>query len=300
MGLVSTSPSDWIALRSDSWSLAVDPLGAQLSMLRDAEGRDLLWDGNPAFWNGRAPILFPIVGALNGGQFGWRGTRYALPRHGFARNRPFEVIHNEQRELLFRLGSSAETLQIYPFAFELDVAFRLEGQALEIEATVRNVGDEALPASLGFHPAFRWPLPYGAARSAHAIEFPYDEAAPVRRLDALGLLAPEGHDTPVRGRRLALDDALFEKDVLIFDQLVSHQLLFGAPGSKRLAVSFAGATHLGLWMKPGAGFLCIEPWRGVADPAGFSGDLDHKPGIFLVPPGGTQSLSMRLDSIDDT
>jgi galactose mutarotase-like enzyme len=276
----------------------VDPLGAQLSTLRDAEGRDLLWDGNPAFWNGRAPILFPIVGALQGGHYGWRGKRYALPRHGFARHRPFEVIRNEERDLLFRLSSTADSLPIYPFHFELDIAFRLEGQALEIEATVRNVGEVALPASVGFHPAFRWPLPYGGERDAHAIEFPFEEAAPVRRLDTLGLLAPERHATPVRDRFLQLGDALFEKDVLIFDQLDSRQLLFGVPGSKRLAVSFAGATHLGLWTKPGAGFLCIEPWRGVADPAGFSGDLDQKPGVFLVPPGGTQSLAMRLDSVD--
>jgi len=295
---VSTNPSDWIPLRSDHWSLDVDPLGAQLSTLRDAEGRDLLWDADPAFWTGRAPILFPIVGALHGGQYGWRGKRHALPRHGFARNRPFEVIRREERELLFRLASSADTLPLYPFPFELDVAFRLEGQALEIEATVRNVGDEPLPASVGFHPAFRWPLPWGGARDAHAIEFTFDEPAPVRRLDALGLLSPEPVATPVRGRTLPLNDALFERDVLIFDSLDSRQLLYGAPGSTRLGVSFAGASHLGLWTKPGAGFLCIEPWRGVADPAGFTGDLDAKPGVFLVPPGGTQSLAMRIDRVD--
>lgn len=296
---MSTSPSDWIPLRSDSWSLAVDPLGAQLSLLRDAGGRDLLWDGDPAFWTGRSPILFPIVGALNAGQYGWRGRRYALPRHGFARNRRFEVVRAEERSLLLRLSTTADTLLLYPFHFELDVAFHLEGKALEIEATVRNAGDETLPAGLGFHPAFRWPLPYGGARAAHTLEFTFEEAAPVRRLDSLGLLAPEGHPSPVRGRSLALDDALFDADVLIFDSLESRQLRYGVPGLPRLAVSFAGATHLGLWTKPGAGFLCIEPWRGVADPAGFTGDLDAKPGTFLVPPGGTQSLSLRLDSVDD-
>ena len=102
----------------------------------------------------------------------------------------------------------------------------------------------------------------------------------------------------MRGRSLPLDDSLFEPDVLIFDRLRSRQLLFGVPGTSRLGVSFAGATHLGLWTKPGAGFLCIEPWRGIADPAGFTGELDAKPGVFIVPPGGSQSLAMRLDIID--
>jgi galactose mutarotase-like enzyme len=296
---VSTNPSDWIPLRSGSWSLAVDPLGAQLSLLRDSHDRDLLWNADPAFWSGRSPILFPIVGTLHGGEYTWRGKRHALPRHGLARTRRFEVIREEERDLLFRLSSTPDTLQLYPFQFELDVAYRLEGAAFEIEATARNVGNEPMPASLGFHPAFRWPLPFGGARSAHAIQFTFDEPAPVRRLDAQGLLSPQSHPSPVRGRSLPLDDSLFEQDVLVFDRLQSRQLLFGVPGSPRLAVSFAGATHLGLWTKPGADFLCIEPWRGVADPSGFTGELDAKPGVFIVPPGGSQSLAMRLDLVDD-
>jgi galactose mutarotase-like enzyme len=296
---VTTSPSDWIPLRSGSWTLAVDPLGAQLSLLRDSHGRDLLWNADPAFWTGRSPILFPIVGTLKGGEYGWQGRRYTLPRHGLARTRRFDVIREEERDLLFRLSASADTLPLYPFQFELDVAYRLEGAAFEMEATARNVGREPMPASLGFHPAFRWPLPFGGDRSAHAIEFTYDEPAPIRRLDAQGLLAPQSHPSPVSGRKLPLDDSLFEQDVLIFDQLKSRQLLFGVPGSTRLGVSFAGATHLGLWTKPGAGFLCIEPWRGVADPADFSGDLYAKPGVFVVPPGGSQTLSMRLDLVEE-
>jgi galactose mutarotase-like enzyme len=101
-------------------------------MLRDAEGRELLWNADPAFLTGRALLLFHIVGTLNGGQFGWRGKRYALPCHGFTRNLPFEVLRNEERNLLFHLRNTADTLLVYPFHFELDVAFHLLGQALEI------------------------------------------------------------------------------------------------------------------------------------------------------------------------
>jgi len=289
-----------LQLRSDEWFVEIDEQGAQLSTLRDAKGRDLLWNGDAAFWSGRAPILFPIVGALNGGQYTWRGQRYALPRHGLARTRRFEVVRDEPHEAVFRLCADAETLKVYPFRFELDVAFRFEGAALEIEASVRNNGDEPMPASLGFHPAFRWPLPYGAARGAHCIEFPFDEPAPIRRLDANGLLIDAGYPSPVRQRRLALDDSLFNDDVVIFDRLVSRQLRYGADSGPKLGVSFAGATHLGLWTRPGAGFICIEPWRGVADPVGFDGDFTAKPGLFTVPPGAKRSLEMRLDLDADT
>jgi hypothetical protein len=36
--------------------------------------------------------------------------------------------------------------------------------------------------------------------------------------------------------------------------------------------------HLGVWTKPGAGFLCVEPWQGYAAPLGFIGELKDKPG----------------------
>jgi galactose mutarotase-like enzyme len=294
---MSSSPAEWIRLSSDSLSAEIDPLGAQLSVLRDATGKDLLWQGDPAFWSGRAPILFPIVGALNGGHYSWRRTRYPLPRHGLARVRPFALIRSSQGEALFRQVSDAKTLLVYPFGFELDVLFRLEGSALAIEASVRNTGTETMPASLGFHPAFRWPLPYGEAREAHAIEFEFEEGTRVRRLDQNGLLTDERYVTPVQGNRLPLHDRLFKDDVLIFDHLRSRRLTYGAASGPRIQVTFPNSSHLGVWSKPGAGFVCIEPWRGVADPVDFEGSLNDKPGIFRVAPGASQNLRMRIELV---
>lgn len=205
------------------------------------------------------------------------------------------MVRAGDSEVLFRLRADAETLKVYPFRFELDISFHLEGPQLAIEATARNIGGEPMPASLGFHPAFRWPLPGPASRETSFIEFALDEPAPIRRLDARGLLTDVRHPTPVLGRRLMLSDALFTEDVVIFDQLHSRQLVYGTAGAPRLKVSFDDATHLGLWTKPGAGFLCIEPWRGVADPAGFTGDFTRKPGLFTVPRGAHESLRMQLE-----
>jgi galactose mutarotase-like enzyme len=292
-------PTDWIELRSDGLSAAIDPLGAQLSHLRDAQGRELLWNGDPAHWTGRAPILFPIVGSLQGGQYRWRQGSYALPRHGFARGRRFEVVCCDRHAVHMRLWADETSRAVYPFAFELDVIFRVEGWQLSIEARVHNRGEALMPASLGFHPAFRWPLPYGSARSAHFIEFEHEEPAPVRRLDKAGLLTPERHATPVHGARLLLEDALFVDDALIFEALESRSLVFGAEEGPRLQVEFDDANFLGLWSKPGAGFLCIEPWHGVSDPVDFRGELDAKPGIALIAPGDRQQLCMRVECLPE-
>lgn len=291
---MNATPSGWISLHSDALDVAIDPQGAQLSQLRNAAGQDLLWNGDPSVWKGRAPILFPIVGALNGGHYRWRGQRFALPRHGFARDRRFDLVRSDTHAALLRQFDDGGTHTRYPFSFELDVAFALAGNCLSVIASVCNTGEFPLPASLGFHPALRWPLPHGAARADHFLEFEQDEPAPIRRLDSAGLLTPALHATPVRGRRLLLEDSLFVEDVVIFDHLASRGLTYGAGSGPRIKVEFPDATHLGLWTRPGAGFICIEPWRGVADPVGYTGEFSDKPGIFMVEPGRSERLTMTI------
>jgi galactose mutarotase-like enzyme len=281
-------------LRSAELHAEVNPLGAQLSVLRDANGHDLLWNGDPAVWAGRAPVLFPIVGELAGGKYHLDGKSYPLSRHGFARGKPFNVVAATASSATFRLSADESTLAVYPFQFELDVRFVLNGATLAVNASVRNLGDTNMPASFGYHPGFRWPLPYGRARPAHFIEFATEEPAPIRCLNSAGLVTPELHPTPTHDRRLVLDDSLFKNDALIFDQVRSRSVIYGAAEGTRIRVGFPDAPYLGIWTKPGAPFICIEPWHGVADPAGFTGDFTAKPGVFTVAPGGVQSIETTI------
>jgi galactose mutarotase-like enzyme len=291
---MSQEAGSWIKVRSAALSAEINPLGAQLSTLRDRDGRDLLWNGDAAVWAGRAPILFPIVGSLAGGSYRLGDRRFALSRHGFARGKPFEVVATTGSSATFRLRGDEATLAVYPFAFELEVSYVLASATLSINASVRNTGNEPLPASFGFHPGLRWPLPYGSTREAHFVEFEADEPAPIRRIDADGLLKPEGFPTPVMNRRLMLSDELFRDDVMIIDTLHSRSLRYGAANGPRIEVRFPDAQYLGLWTRPGAPFICIEPWQGITDPAGFAQDFTQKPGVFIVAPGASHSLNMGI------
>ena len=105
------------------------------------------------------------------------------------------------------------------------------------------------------------------------------------------------HPTPIRERRLVLTDALFQEDVLIFDQLKSRSVTYGG-GGPRLRISFPDARYLGLWTKPGAPFICIEPWHGITDPQGFSGDFLQKPGVFVLRPGEVLAAKMDITLLD--
>lgn len=284
----------WVCLTSADLTAEIDPLGAQLSSLRDGHRRDLLWDGNPAVWAGRAPLLFPIVGVLAGGSYRWDSKAYPLPRHGFARGKLFSVVSAETSSAVFRLNADEGTLRVYPFHFELEVHFTLAGATLSLATRIRNQGPGEMPASFGYHPAFRWPLPFGQPRLSHFVQFEADEPAPFRRVDAAGLLTPERRPTPITHRRLSLSDAMFEEDVLIFDQIKSRYVIYGGDSGPRIQITFPDTPYLGIWTKPGAGFVCIEPWHGVADPEGFSGDFAQKPGAFVLKPGEAHSATMAI------
>jgi galactose mutarotase-like enzyme len=284
----------WLHISSGELSAKIDPLGAQLSSLKDRSGRDLLWDGDAAVWAGRAPLLFPIVGALAGGNYRLDSKLFPLPRHGFARGRVFDILNANAATVGFHLIADETSFKVYPFQFELQVDFALNGATLTVTARIFNKGESDMPASFGYHPAFQWPLPFGQARSAHFIEFASDEPAPIRRLNSQGLLSAEYFPTPILDRRLSLNDSLFQDDVIICDEIRSRSLTYGANGGPRIQIGFPDASYLGVWTKPGANFICIEPWHGIADPEGFAGDFRTKPGIVMVASGAALQTIMTI------
>jgi galactose mutarotase-like enzyme len=284
--------TDPVSIAGGGLNATISSLGAELQRLHTDDGLELLWDGNPAVWSGRSPLLFPIVGGVKDDRVRIDGKEHSMSRHGFARTATFSRVEAAASHCTWRLEPNAETRARYPFEFRLDVTYALDVSGLTIRAVIANRGDRPMPASFGFHPAFRWPLVPGVEREAHAILFEHDEPAPIRRL-AGGLIAPEPIPTPVSGVRLPLSDALFTDDALIFDQLRSRQVTYGATTGPRLSVDFPKMPHLGIWSKPGAGFVCIEPWQGFASPVDFDGELRDKPGIVLIEPGGGRNFEIR-------
>lgn len=290
---------DLIEITSGNLTARVNPLGAELWSLTDAQGREYMTDADPAFWSGRAPLLFPIVGALGGDELRLGGKAYTLPKHGFARRSAFAPVEAGAGHARFRLTDSPATRAAYPFGFVLEMGFALEGWTLAMEARVFNPNATDLPFSFGFHPAFAWPLPgangIGADKAAHKLVFEADEPQDVRRIGkGDGLLLPEGEATPVMGRELALHEDLFRADAVIWTDLASRKLSYGADGGAWLDVAFPDCPMLGLWQVPGARYVCLEPWAGLADPAGFDGDFRDKPGVVLLPPGETARFRMDV------
>ncbi|TGX54720.1 aldose 1-epimerase family protein [Sphingomonas gei] len=281
-------------IASDRLRAAINPFGAELSSLRTHDGAELMTDANPAFWSGHAPLLFPIVGRLMDDRYQLDGKEYPLPQHGFARRQPFALIDRAADRAVFQLADNDETRAVYPFAFTLDAAFTLTDATLAMDITVTNTGERDMPASFGFHPAFAWPLPFGRPRADHRIVFEKLEPAELTAIIKGGWIAPETWPSPLDGRDLRLTDEMFERDALIWDRLESQSLRYDGGDGPGLEIGFAGMPKLGIWTKPGARFVCIEPWHGIADPIGFAGEIWDKPGILRFAPGAARSFSMQV------
>ena len=270
-------------------------LGAELIRLQDRQGRDYLWDGNPAFWTGRAPILFPMVGRAANDRNIIGGTPYPMRQHGFARGSTFVVTASGPDRCTMTLAATDATLAIYPFRFRLDVTYVLAPGTLSITATVTNEDDKDMTVSFGFHPALRWPLPGSSDHAGHRIVFDHPEPAPIRRL-ADGLVTPERIPSPVVDRTLTLHDTLFRDDALVFDTLASRAVTYCGPAGQEIRLTFPDMPFLGVWTKPGAGFICIEPWHGLASPVDFEGEFADRPGVMSIPPNSDRVFGVTFAS----
>lgn len=285
-----------IQLHNDQLSITISERGAELRSVLDLEaGLEYLWQADSAWWGRSAPVLFPFIGRLKGDRYRWKGLEYPMGQHGFARDRDFELIEHTAQRAVFELRADAETRQRYPFGFSLQIAWQLEGRSLSETLSIHNHGEESLPFSIGLHPAFNCPLQAGESFDDYRICFEQAETAPVHLL-AEGLRSGETRPFLMDQRAFPLHPALFIDDALIFKGLGSEWVELRSRKSDRgLRVSLKGWPWLGIWTKPGAPFVCIEPWLGITDSAAVSGELAEKEGLIQLPPGGHFSCNCSFD-----
>ncbi len=271
-----------VQLQNASLTVSIDPLGAELTSVRK-NGEEYLWQGDPQWWEGHAPVLFPICGGLREDRYTWRGTPYQLEKHGFASRKRFTVEEQSAERATFLLRDDEETRRSYPFAFALRITYTLAGDAVEVLYRVHNPCDTPLYFSIGAHEAYACPEGFSA------YEVTFAEPETLRSTVVTGpLLAHESVAVPTDGRTLALRDAYFAVDALVFEQLRSRSLTLRNRSTGRgVQVEFPGFDALLLWTKPGAPYLCVEPWCGLPDYVDADGDLTRKPRILCAEPGQT-------------
>ena len=286
-----------VILKNESIEVRLSPIGAELRGLRRLDtGVEYMWSGDPAHWERVSPILFPIVGRLHNDSYTWQGRRYSLPQHGFARDLEFDIVHEDGTCASFLLGSAGPYLDRYPQEFQLAVTYTVDGASLSIRYDVFNPSStDDLLFSLGAHPAFRWPLDESVPSDGYSLRFERTETANRLEVGSDGLLT--GRKVPFFRDvdQLKLRPDLFRAGAVVLEGLKSESVTLGAETGPSVRLHARGAKWWGFWTKPGAPFLCLEPWHGVADTFGADWDLRGKPGIVALAPGDSWSWTLQVD-----
>lgn len=273
-----------ITIRSDELTVVINPFGAELHSIINQNGEELLWQGDPAVWSGRAPILFPVAGSFKNLQYRYNGVTYEMPQHGFARKREFRVGQQSESAASFILDTQEEN---YPFTYCLTATFALQGPALRVTYTVENKGEDDMYFGIGAHEAYACP----EGIEHYHLEFPEDETLTNHLLTG-PLRNYETTEMPLENKCLRLSPALYESiDTLVFADPKSRSVtLRKNDGSRFVRVDFDGLDNLLLWQKMGAKYFCIEPWTHAPEFIDHDGDITHKPGVRVLKSGESQDI----------
>ncbi len=265
----------------------IDNMGAQLHSLKMKEnGKEYIWQGNPDIWYGQAPVLFPIIGQLINDKYYYNGVEYTMPKHGLARKLLFKVRECAGAKAVFSLESDESTLKSYPFDFEYLVSFELCGKALVNTMTVVNKTKGEMYFSVGAHPGFNCAV-------GDIIEFEKSETLATERIDKENLIIPEKFPLIENSKEIKITKEIFELDALILSGMQSEKLTI--KGENEIEFTFGKCPFLGIWAKPGAPYVCIEPWYGVNDGREVKTDISEKRGIQRLDEGEAFEFSWTAE-----
>ncbi|NNF01529.1 MAG: aldose 1-epimerase family protein [Bacteroidia bacterium] len=284
-------------IHNEVLDIGIEKKGAELKrVFRKDKRQEYLWPGDTSSWNRSSPILFPIVGRLKDDKFFYKNREYKLSQHGFARDSYFEIKERTENAITFLLESTANTLKVYPWNFELQVKYELDRNLLKIEHKVTNTSKENMYYSLGIHPAFRWPLHDEEDQSDYSLKFDRENSLQRTFLsDGLQSIRTENVNNLV-GSELNLRPDLFENDALVIKDVSSSKIIYCSQkkGGSELEIGWEECPYLGIWSKAQANFICIEPWQGIADTEIGVTDISKKEGIRMLEPGRSGFLRWYL------
>lgn len=273
-------------LENDLLKVEIKQKGAELCSINSVKNNiEFIWEANPDVWGSHAPNLFPIIGSMKDDSYYYEGQKYNMPKHGFVRhNEDFNVISSSDSEIKFQLKSNNQLRLIYPFKFEFFITYELKNNELLIHHTVKNLDSKTMYFSLGGHPAFTCPLFKNELYTDYFLEFEKEELSQSYLLNMENGLVTEKtkpvFDTP---NTINLHGNLFDEDALIFKDLKSRKVtLKHQEKGEVLNVKFEGFPYLGIWAKPNAPYVCIEPWIGIADAENTNQQIIDKEGIISL------------------
>lgn len=263
------------SIENDFLKVSIKEFGCEItSILSKNSGFEFLWQGNPDIWSGQSPILFPIIGRLIDDKYTFNGTDYEMPKHGFARKLPWQLLSKSDSSISFVLSDNDETHKCYPFSFDLIVTYTVNQNTLTVKHEVINKNNYTMYFSLGAHPAFNCEI-------GDKLIFDEPETLDCIKIDLERSLRLD-ETTPLLNneQEITVTKDIFNEDALIFEAVKSEGITLKSRTTDRtIHFNLGKAPFLGIWAKPGAPYVCIEPWCGVNDSTVKKSDFSEKDGI---------------------
>lgn len=279
-------------LHNERLTVTVSSKGAEMQSLDGKNGISYLWNGDPNYWSGRSPHLFPIVGGLRGGRASSAAGEVTLPKHGFIRKTEILPTSATDVEAIYRYSSNEQTLAQYPYAFTWEVCYVLCDDTVRVIYTVHNDGDVPMPYCVGGHPAFRVPLCEGERFEDTVLELETAETVLCPQVDlAAGLIDDGSYNRLLNEeRQVALHHVLFNRDALIMENLKSTWLQLRSLKSGHGVRVTSDMPFWGVWSPlKDSPFVCIEPWTGMGTRYSEDDVLEHKLGMHSLAPHSSSS-----------
>lgn len=276
-------------IKNDKIEVSVEDLGAQMRSIKDAEGKEYLWQGDEKYWNGSAPNLFPYIARLTEGKYTLRGKSYEMPKHGFLRNSVLKLKEKTQTKMVFSLTDSEETYKMYPYHFEIKVKYELFENEFKVSYCVSNKDKKVMYFGVGGHPGFQVPVEKELSFEDYFIEFA--KGTDMKRVGMLEDCFVTGNDEAFpldENRRLSLHHNLFDNDAIILKDAPSKVVLASEKGSARIEMETSNLGYLGIWHKPAsdAPYVCIEPWSSLPARKDIIEDLEKQDNLVSLKPNG--------------
>lgn len=276
-------------IKNDKIEVSVEDLGAQMRSIKDATGKEYLWQGDENYWNGSAPNLFPYIARLTEGKYILKGRTYEMPKHGFLRNSVLKLKEKTQTKMVFSLTDSEETYRMYPYHFEIKVKYELFENELKVSYNVANKDKKVMYFGVGGHPGFQVPVEKELSFEDYFIEFA--KGTDMKRVGMSEDCFVTGKDEAFpleENRRLYLHHNLFDDDAIILKDAPSKVVLASEKGSARIEMETSHLEYLGIWHKPAsdAPYVCIEPWSSLPSKKDIIEDLEKQDNLVSLKPDG--------------
>ena len=264
-----------------SLEIQVANRGAELTSIK-FKGKEMLHDGKK-YWDRQSPVLFPTVGRLRDNKTIINDESYEIPQHGFAKDMEFELVQEIENAKVYMTKSNEETLKMYPFKFELYIAYIIDGDKLTVKYKVINKDEKDMLFGIGGHPGFKIDLKqeeyyFELEKKEKKIEFMEVEGQYISNEPSRNLLRDD--------KIIDIEEDSFINDAIMIKKFKSKTISLKQKEDNKKILEFDMSDFpiLAIWTIPKAQYICLEPWFNYADRVIETGYFKDKEGVQNLKP----------------